>query len=312
MATDEAADNSADCLIGFGSNQGDSETCYHLAIAEMVGLQGIELVAASRLKQTVAVAPDQVQPEFLNGVIRLSTQLTLPKLFDQLVRIENQLGRIRTHRWGARSIDLDLLMYNSIHFESELLQVPHPRMTFRRFVLEPAVEVAGDMFHPIAQCTLRELLIELNRKPQHLLWVNCLPSKVVNIVSLLADRLKSSAINTGQLPEGTGSTWQVANWQISVISRLEDFESIKEFAKIVVWGYPRPEEMRGAQFIGAQLDLKEVQSVGNRWLEPPNTMDESGRLDDSESRIADEIAAAIQSCQPTCSTGGDAGSSFRL
>ena len=291
LNANRVAENMADCLIGFGSNQGNSVSLYDSAIAELTSLESTELVAVSRLKTTIAVAPNQVQPDYLNGVIRLSSRLSLPKLFEQLVRIENQLGRTRAIRWGARAIDLDLLMYNSIQFESEQLQVPHPRMTFRRFVLEPAAEIAGDMFHPIARCTLGQLLIELNRKPQHLVWVKSLSSEIDNIVSLLADRLQSAAINRGQPPEAAEASWQIGNWQISVIGRIEDFEKNREFAKIVVWEDPRPQEMQGVQFTGAQLDLK------NSTL--------CGSLDTKENRIADEIAGAILSCQTDSWAGDD-------
>ena len=79
-----------------------------------------------------------------------------------LEQIENRLGRRRTERWGPRTIDLDLLLYDELVLDTPTLVLPHPRMAWRRFVLEPAAEVAGTMLHPTIRWTIARLLEHLN------------------------------------------------------------------------------------------------------------------------------------------------------
>ena len=83
------------------------------------------------------------QPDFLNAVIAVDTQLTPIKLMETLSDIEKKMGRKRLRRWGERSIDLDLLLFSDLQFESPELLIPHPRLKERLFVLEPLIEILG-------------------------------------------------------------------------------------------------------------------------------------------------------------------------
>ena len=150
-------------LIGLGSNQGDRAGFLRRALEEISGHPAIRDVRCSRLYRTRPAGGPVEQQEFLNAVARLETSLDPHALLTALRTIEERLGRRREQRWGARTIDLDLLLYGELVFESHDLSLPHPRMAYRRFVLEPAVEIAADLVHPPTGWTLQRLLDHLNR-----------------------------------------------------------------------------------------------------------------------------------------------------
>ncbi|MDB2318221.1 2-amino-4-hydroxy-6-hydroxymethyldihydropteridine diphosphokinase [bacterium] len=147
-----------DCLIAFGSNQGDREGAYEAAVNSLNQHQEVEVVAVSKLHVTAAVGGPGDQSSYLNGAIRLSTRLGENDLHQLLIQTENDLGRVRLNRWGARTIDLDLLLYGENQISTPKLTVPHPRMSFRRFVLEPASEIAAEMIHPPSRLTIGQLI----------------------------------------------------------------------------------------------------------------------------------------------------------
>ena len=147
-------------LIGLGSNLGERET--HLTRAwEILGeTSGVVPLRISRFYETepVLFSPDEVQPMYLNAVGLLETELHATELLRAMQALEEKLGRVRTRRWEARTIDLDLLLFGDLIVQSEELIVPHPRMTERLFVLEPAAEIAPDILHPITKKTISQLL----------------------------------------------------------------------------------------------------------------------------------------------------------
>lgn len=98
------------------------------------------------------------QPSFLNKVLVVNTLFSPEELLERTQQIENLLERKRLVKWGPRTMDIDLLFYNDQILQSALLTVPHPWICKRRFVLEPLVEVAAQMLHPIEQLTMEELL----------------------------------------------------------------------------------------------------------------------------------------------------------
>jgi len=151
------------CLIGLGSNQGDRHHYLDRAIELLVQHPHIEVTTQSRWYETSPIGGPSKQGDYLNGAVLLETSLEPPALLDALQAIERLLGRQRDERWGSRPIDLDLLLYDDRTVQSERLMVPHPRMAFRGFVLEPASEIAGDMLHPTSGWTISRLQEHLRK-----------------------------------------------------------------------------------------------------------------------------------------------------
>ncbi|MEX2092273.1 MAG: 2-amino-4-hydroxy-6-hydroxymethyldihydropteridine diphosphokinase [Pirellulales bacterium] len=150
------------CLIALGSNLGDRAATLDAAIDALAAAPGVEVVGQSAWQLTIAVGSSRARPEFLNGAALVETSRDVKDIHSLLQQIEAQHGRERHELWGDRTLDLDLLQYGDAVVDTPTLTVPHPRMSFRRFVLEPAVEIAGEMVHPTIGWTLERLLEHLD------------------------------------------------------------------------------------------------------------------------------------------------------
>jgi 2-amino-4-hydroxy-6-hydroxymethyldihydropteridine diphosphokinase len=135
--------------IALGSNLGDSCQILKSALETLDSLPQITVEAVSEIYQTVAVGPPQ--PDYLNACAVLSTDLEPQALLDTMLEVEAQFGRVRWERWGARLLDLDLLLFDDLVIEQSGLQVPHPRLVERAFVLVPLADVAADWVEPISR-----------------------------------------------------------------------------------------------------------------------------------------------------------------
>ncbi|MFW5653639.1 MAG: 2-amino-4-hydroxy-6-hydroxymethyldihydropteridine diphosphokinase [Planctomycetota bacterium] len=144
--------------ISLGSNLGDRAAHINAALRRLDALTpDVRLIAVSSLHETKAVGPGQ-QPNYLNAAAMLETTLSPHDLLASMLEIEKQHGRERSIRWAARTLDLDLLLYDdAIIDDPPTLTVPHPMMHDRSFVLDPLVEIAGDLVHPVFGKTIREL-----------------------------------------------------------------------------------------------------------------------------------------------------------
>lgn len=134
--------------LSIGSNIGDREQYLRGAVQALDWLKGIKIVQVSSIYETVPVGYTD-QADFLNITIQLETTLEPIALLDACQHIEQTLGRERTIRWGPRTVDLDILLYNQDNIEMERLIVPHPRMTERAFVLIPLLEIAPNCINPV-------------------------------------------------------------------------------------------------------------------------------------------------------------------
>ena len=135
-------------FVGLGANLGDRERTLHAAVDALADETGIEVVAASTLRETEPVGVGE-QPRFLNGVTELETTLTARELLERLLAVEQRFGRVRIlGEHGPRTLDLDLLLYGDEVIEEPGLTVPHPRLHERRFVLEPLAELAPGLLVP--------------------------------------------------------------------------------------------------------------------------------------------------------------------
>ena len=155
-------------LIGLGSNIGDREKNIASAIQKLGNHQEIRIDKVSSLYETKPIGVTE-QPDFLNGVISIDTVLTPIKLLEVCLDVEWKMGRVRDQRWGPRNIDIDILVYNDLVIHDDVLQIPHPRLHERHFVLIPLQEIAGDI--PIYQgLTSRQLLHKIGNSGDVVLY----------------------------------------------------------------------------------------------------------------------------------------------
>ncbi len=199
----------AHCLIALGSNLGDRAAQLRQATAELASLPGTRLVARSRWHETAPIGGPAGQGPFLNAAALLSTTLGPMQVLAELRRIEVQLGRARKERWAARSLDVDLLLYDAIRVQTADLQIPHSRMAFRRFAIEPAAEIAGWMVHPDAQWTVGGLLQHLNQGDEVVAVAAAKAEIAEHFVSQLAARLMLPVVSGATLAGGLPS---VTRW----------------------------------------------------------------------------------------------------
>ncbi|MBA2424135.1 MAG: 2-amino-4-hydroxy-6-hydroxymethyldihydropteridine diphosphokinase [Actinobacteria bacterium] len=134
--------------VGLGANLGPREVTLLRAVDLLAAEPEIEVLAVSQLRETDPVG-NVDQPTFLNGAVVVETGFTARDLLDALLRVEQELGRVRDGvHWGPRTIDLDLLVYGDEIVDEPGLRVPHPRLHERRFALEPLVELEPELEIP--------------------------------------------------------------------------------------------------------------------------------------------------------------------
>ena len=143
--------------IALGTNIGKRDQHLHQAISFLKEEQNIKLVMTSSVYETDPVGYTDQDP-FFNMVIKVETTLLPLELLAICQKIEQKLGRRREIRWGPRTIDLDILLYNQENIETENLIVPHPRMTERAFVLIPLLEISPDINFPDTAQPLKSYL----------------------------------------------------------------------------------------------------------------------------------------------------------
>ena len=168
-------------LIAFGANLGDVSA--HLAEAKerISSDPKIELIATANPLITAAVSGKHEEAnsvnladltaEYLNTVFLVETQFSAEELFRFTCRTENEMGRQRKKRWGPRTVDLDIILFGQKIIDQPQLSVPHRRMSFRKFVIDPAVEVAADFVDPISGVSLMCLSERLHQSPRRVLWL---------------------------------------------------------------------------------------------------------------------------------------------
>ncbi len=141
--------------IALGSNLGDCRGTLNGALLALDTSPGVRLLQRSAWYRSAAVGPPQ--PDYLNGCAVLEVSLAAEQLLERLQAIEQQFGRVRAERWGPRSLDLDLIFLDDLQLASARLQLPHPRLWERNFVLVPLAEIAPDWLDPVTGLTVATL-----------------------------------------------------------------------------------------------------------------------------------------------------------
>lgn len=166
----------AKCLLGLGSNVGERDRTVRNALALMHQTPGIRVSSVSSLMETKPVGGPSEQPEFINAAAIVDSPLLPWELLDAAQRVEQALGRVRQERWGPRTLDIDLLLYDDLVLQAAELEIPHPRFAVRRFMLGPAAEIAPNWIYPINGWTVERLLRNLSDSPRRVALYNAVNS----------------------------------------------------------------------------------------------------------------------------------------
>lgn len=143
--------------LSLGSNQGDRRAWLRKAIALLEEYGMVSKV--SSLYQTAAWGLED-QPDFLNMALCMQTGSSATELLHAIQHVEQQLGRVRNIKWGPRTLDIDILFFNNDVIDLPDLQIPHPFLSQRRFVLAPLAEITAEYVHPVLNKTVDTLLAE--------------------------------------------------------------------------------------------------------------------------------------------------------
>lgn len=196
------------CLVGLGSNLGDSRTILDQAVARLDTTFHVHAVSKWYSYPSVGPAADGTsdQPDFLNGVALLDSEYSPQETANELHELERSAGRNRLVRWSSRTLDADLLTYGDLLVETPTLQIPHPRMMSRRFVLEPANEVAANIVHPTIGWTIRKLFQHLCDAKPYFATIGTDVDRATTISQKLANELNGvfhfvKRVQTGSIPE---------------------------------------------------------------------------------------------------------------
>jgi len=195
----------ARCLIGCGSNLGKRREQLDLALDLIRFMPGVELLAVSRYVETRPVGGPAGQGCYLNGACLLETDLEPHDLLGALMAVENTLERRRDERWGERTVDLDILLYEDLVLDTPELTLPHPRMATRRFVLEPSAEIAAELPYPPGACTVRDLLDNISVPCPLVAIVGVPGSGATEVAIAVADATLARLVRaSASLPAGEG------------------------------------------------------------------------------------------------------------
>ncbi len=203
-----------DCLIGLGSNLGEKQQILESAVATLA--EHLDDVRVSPWYSCPAVGGPGNQEDFLNGCVRANCATTAAKLVELLHAIEKEAGRERTVRWSSRTLDCDLLLFGDQQIDTQTLVVPHPRMITRRFVLEPACEIAGDMVHPFIGWTIDHLYQNLMESSPHFCVIGSSDAFVNEVAGVVHEEVGGRLLDRKCLSSTRSIPEEALEWTLAV------------------------------------------------------------------------------------------------
>lgn len=183
------------CLISLGANLGDPLSSMKQALHWLKKSFGEASVNASRFYRTPAIGGPENQQEFLNAVVALETDQSPWDVWHVIRDVEQRMGRTRNLRWEARAIDIDVLLYEDQRIWTPHFKIPHPRMSMRRFVLEPALEVAANWVEPVSGWSIQKLFEHITAGPPSILVCG---DAAQDLPSCTQDALQQLSLSTSQ------------------------------------------------------------------------------------------------------------------
>jgi 2-amino-4-hydroxy-6-hydroxymethyldihydropteridine diphosphokinase len=260
-------------LVGLGSNLGPRQELLQQAADRLAREPGVRLLALSRFLETRPVGGPAGQPMFLNAAAVLETRLAPQGLLEVLHRIQHELGRQPAERWAARSIDLDLLLYDDQVIATEQLVVPHPRMAWRRFVLQPAAEVAPNWIHPPTGWSIARLLEHLDTARPYVAVAGAIAAGKTQLVRALTASTGAQplleAVDAGRLTRfyrnPAGEAWATEiEFLLERARRLDASDPVWQPPRLVVSDFWFDQSMAFAQVWLSPDDRTEFR---RRWAE---------------------------------------------
>jgi len=208
-------------LVGIGSNIGARSAQLDEAVALLRQTPNIDVRTVSRLHETLPIGGPAGQGPFLNGALLLETSLAPEALFQIFSDIEKRLGRQRDIRWQARTLDLDLLLYDRLQISLPALSIPHPRFAYRRFVVEPAAEIAPDLVHPVIGWTMAQLRNHLRHAKPYVAIAGPAHSGKTRLAAALAEHFAGRTIDSPRLPPAqpeSGASGRLLAWELELLA----------------------------------------------------------------------------------------------
>ncbi len=192
------------CLISLGGNSGPVAATFELALSRLQQGGQCRVAAVSRNYATAAVG-DQAGAKFLNAAAELETALAPLELLDWMHNVELELGRIRATHWGPRTLDVDLLFWESQIIDTPRLIVPHPAAWYRRFVLDPLAEIAAAFVHPVKRVTIGALRERLLVRPLRVSFAGSTQEQKAKIIGRLAANFPTVSFSDWDCTERNGA-----------------------------------------------------------------------------------------------------------
>ncbi len=208
-------------MLALGSNIEPRVQYLRRAVAGLRAHRRIVVRAVSQWRESAPLgcpsSEAAVTGRFLNGAVRIETTLTADQLLAATIALERQLGRVRTVRWGARTLDIDLLLYGDRQIEQPQLKLPHRWLACRRFVLEPAAELAPEWIDPRYGWSLGRLWCHLRQAPDRFLFIGPLAD---SLWQPLVQRTNGVGVTIAP-PSATAGQEQLLKWRQQVEEQLD-------------------------------------------------------------------------------------------